>query len=71
MVNTVERAYELSQKHSTTLFKLCQANDINYSTITTARKRGNQLNIQTIDHICNAMGITISEFFIEPTMEKK
>lgn len=63
MINTVERAYELAEKYDISLFKLCQANGINYSTITTTKRRSGQLNVITIELLCRAMGITMSEFF--------
>ena len=66
MINTVERAYELSEQNNLSLYKLCRANHINYSTITSTKKRSGQLNVQTIDLLCDAMGITMSEFFKEP-----
>ena len=66
MINTVERAYELSAQNHLSLYKLCQANNINYSTITSTKNRSGQLNVQTIDLLCDAMGITMSEFFKEP-----
>ena len=65
-MNTAERAYELAEIYNLSLYKLCQANGINYSTITTTRRRGGQLNIVTIELLCDAMGITMSEFFDEP-----
>ena len=66
MINTVERAYELAERKEMSLFKVCRDNGINYSTITTTKRRCGQLNVVTIELLCEAMGITMAEFFEEP-----
>ena len=69
MINTVERAFDIAKKQNVSLFKLCEENDISYSTLLKARGRSGQLNVCTIQLLCNAMGITMSEYFAEPVKE--
>ena len=63
MIDTVERAFELADKYNLSLFKLCETSGINYSTIASTRRRGGQLNVVTIGTLCEAMDISMSEFF--------
>ena len=62
-MDTVKRVYELAQDHDISLYLLSQKIGVSYSTIKTTEKRGGQLNIDTIERICRALGITLSDFF--------
>ena len=64
-MNTVARVYDLARKHHMSLYQLSQKSGISYSTIKTTEKRGGQLKIDTIERICRALGIPLSEFFAE------
>ena len=64
-MDTVKRVYKLAQDHSVSVYLLAQKSGISYSTIKTAEKRGGQLKIDTIERICEALGITLSAFFAE------
>lgn len=64
-MNTVKRVYDLIEERSITLYQLSQVSGVSYSTVKTTEKRGGQLKVDTIERICEALGITMSEFFQE------
>ena len=39
--------------------------DVSYSTLKNAEMRGSQLGVPTIERICVALGVTLSDFFAE------
>lgn len=65
-MDTVKRVYQLAEARNMTMYQLSQKCGISYSTIQTAKKRGGQLKIDTIERICQALDITLSAFFAEP-----
>ncbi len=65
-MDTVARVYALAKAHHITLYQLSQKSGISYSTIKTTQKRGGQLKVDTIERICQALGIPLSAFFAEP-----
>lgn len=65
MIDTVQRVYDLIDARCLSLYKLCQMSGVSYSTVTTTRRRNGQLTVDTIDRICKAIGISMSEFFSE------
>ncbi len=64
-MDTVKRVYELAQKNGISLYQLAQKSGISYSTIKTTEKRGGQLKVDTIERICQALGIPLSAFFAD------
>lgn len=62
-MKTGERAAELANERNLSLFKLAQMSGVGYSTLKSARCRGTQLSVDTIECICRCLGITIAEFF--------
>lgn len=66
MMNTITRVYELLDDRALSLTKLVEMSGVAYSTIKMAESRNTQLSVDTIERICNALGITLSEFFAEP-----
>lgn len=66
MMNTITRVYELLDDRELSLTKLAEMSGVAYSTIKMAESRNTQLSVDTIERICNALGITLSEFFAEP-----
>ncbi len=64
-MDTIHRVYELAEARNLTIYQLSQKCGISYSTLQTAKKRGGQLKIDTIERICHALGISLSEFFAE------
>lgn len=65
-MNTITRVYELLDDRALSLTKLAEMSGVSYSTIKMAESRNTQLSVDTIERICNALGITLSEFFAEP-----
>ena len=65
-MNTITRVYELLDDRALSLTKLAEMSGVAYSTIKMAESRNTQLSVETIERICNALGITLSEFFAEP-----
>lgn len=59
-MNTINRVQELADERRLTLCQLSKE-----STIRAAKKRGNQLSVDTIERICEALDISPSEFFAE------
>ena len=64
-MNTVDRVKELSAERNLTLFRLSVICDIPYSTLKNTERRHGQLTIDTIERICEGLGITMAEFFSE------
>mgnify|MGYP000767150411 FL=1 len=44
-------------------FGLSQICDVSHSTLKNSERRGGQLSVDTIERICDGVGITMSEFF--------
>lgn len=65
-MNTITRVYELLDDRALSLTKLAEMSGVAYSTIKMAESRNTQFSVDTIERICNALGITLSEFFAEP-----
>lgn len=66
-MNTVKRAKELIDQSGMSLYQVTQTSGVSYSTITSAERRGGQLTVDTIERLCLAIGISLSDFFKEPT----
>lgn len=64
-MNTITRVQELADERGLTLCQLSKICDLSESTIRAAKKRGNQLSVGTIERICEALDISLSEFFAE------
>ena len=64
-MDTIARVMELADERNLSLFKLSQLCDVSYSTLKNAEMRGSQLGVPTIERICAALGVTLSDFFAE------
>ena len=64
-MNTINRVQELADERGLTLCQLSKICDLSESTIRAAKKRGNQLSVDTIERIRDALDISLSEFFAE------
>ncbi len=53
----------LADERNLTLFQLAQLCRMNYSTLKNAEDRHSQLNVDTIEKICNGLHMPMSEFF--------
>lgn len=66
MVDTVARIEELAARRGMSLAELSRRSGVNHSTVSAAKMRGNQLQVCTIAALCDAIGISLAEFFAEP-----
>lgn len=64
-MNTITRVQQLADERGHTLCQLSKICDLSESTIRAAKKRGNQLSVDTIERICEALDISLSEFFAD------
>ena len=64
-MDTIARVMQLADERNLSLFKLSQLCDVSYSTLKNAEMRGSQLGVPTIERICAALGVTLSDFFAE------
>ena len=64
-MDTYGRLSDLLTERNLTLYQAAKLSDVPRSTLTNARKRGGQLSVDTIERLCVALGITLSEFFAE------
>lgn len=62
-MNTIKRVYELADERDLTLFKLLQVCNVSHSTVKNCERRGGQLTVNTIERICDGLGISLAEFF--------
>ena len=56
-------AHDLMQARDMNLCVLAKKCGISYSTIQTTARRGGQLSVETIERICQGLGITLKDFF--------
>ena len=62
-VDTIKRVQDLMQERDMNLCVLAKKCGISYSTIQTTARRGGQLSVETIERICQGLGITLKDFF--------
>lgn len=68
-MNTLKRTFELMAERNLTLQKLAERSDVPYTTLKMAKRRGNQLSVDTIEKLCVGLGVTMSHFFAETSEE--
>ena len=68
-MDTLGRVYDLISERDMTLYQLAKISDVSPSTLRNTKRREGQLKIDTIERICAALGITLSEFFAEQDTE--
>ena len=64
-MNTINRVQTLADERGLTLCQLSKMCSLSEATIRLAKKRGNQLSLDTIERICEALDISLSDFFAE------
>ena len=69
-MNTINRVQTLADERGLTLCQLSKICDLSEATIRTAKKRGNQLSVDTIERICEALDISLSDFLQKPYPNK-
>ena len=62
-MDTIKRVQDLMQERDMNLCVLAKKCGISYSTIQTTARRGGQLSVETIEKICQGLGITLKDFF--------
>ena len=62
-MDTLQRVYDLIGERNMTLYQLAIISDISPSTLRNTRRRNGELKVETIERICSALDITLSEFF--------
>lgn len=62
-MNTVARVKELADERNLSFFKLANISGVSYKTLKSTEDRGGQLQVDTIEKICQGLGITLAEFF--------
>ena len=62
-MDTLGRVNDLLAERNMTLHQLAVISNISPSTLRNTKRREGQLKIDTIERICEALGIILSEFF--------
>jgi len=62
-LNTLERIRQLLQERGWTVYKLSKLSGVSQSTLSNMFNRNNDPSISTLEDICGAFGITLSQFF--------
>ena len=63
-MDTYARFDELLQARNLSIFQFSKDSGIPYSTFANSRHRGTQLSVDTIELICQALGISLAAFFM-------
>lgn len=61
-MDTLARVKELAETSS--LYQISLMCDISYSTLKNAEKRNGQLSLDSIERICEKLGVPVYEFFM-------
>lgn len=64
-MDTLNRILELREERNWTEYKLAEKSGITQSTISTWYRKNIQPTVPSIQKICDAFGITLSQFFLE------
>ena len=64
-MNTVERLQQLLRERNWTEYRLAKEGGLSMSTLQNIYKRNTIPTIDTLERICKAFGITLSQFFAE------
>lgn len=64
-MDTLLRVRQLAAARNLSIYRIAQMSGICYSTIRTAEKRCGQLSVDVLERICDALGITLAEFFAD------
>ena len=71
MNDILKRITSLMNHKNWTLYKLAKESDIPYSSLNSMFQKNNQPTISTLEKICKAFNITLSEFFSNTPLNKK
>lgn len=62
-MNTIQRVIELANERNLNISQLADICDISYTTLKNAEYRNTQLSVDTVERICQGLGITMVDFF--------
>ena len=65
IMDTIKRISELTEERGWSTYKLAQQSGLSLSTIANIYRRNTVPSISTLESICNAFGITLSQFFAD------
>lgn len=64
-MNVLERITILREKSNWTIWKLAEESGVDQSTISAWYSKGRSPSVASLEKICNAFGITMSQFFTD------
>ena len=67
MIDPIQKIDELMKTHGWSVYRLSAESGLSISTIANMHRRNTVPSIPTLEAICNAFGITLSQFFSEDT----
>lgn len=70
-MDTFGRLSELLEERNMTLYQVAKLSHVSRSTLNNAKKRGGQLSVDTIERVCDALGLTLSDFFATPSITSR
>ena len=62
-MNTIQRATDLAAERNISIYGLAKLSEVSYSTLRTATIRNADLTIDVIKRVCQALDISVAEFF--------
>ncbi len=65
-MNIMERIDDLCSKHKISKYRLSQITGISQSAFSKIARQQSSLSLDTIQRICDALGISVAQFFSEP-----
>lgn len=66
-MDTTQRLTELLNSHNTTLYTISKETGLHFCTLKKAVQRHSQLSVDTIERICDCLGIELYQFFMDDT----
>lgn len=69
-MNVIKRIDEIMEKQDLTDYQLSKISGLSTSTISNMRKRNTIPSIATLEYICDALQITLSQFFADDQTEQ-
>jgi len=63
LMDSYKKIDKLCEERGWTKYELCKRANISKTTLSTGRKRNNDPSISTLESLCKAFGITLSQFF--------